>query len=132
MLYRLYRLSRLAAIAALTGSTLTVGAAAGVGLGTADFGSGDAAVSACAAPGEPSLSYAADSAGRITAVVVTGLPSACDGGRLSATLVDSAGAALAAGGPVAVSAAPAVITVPVSPAVASTGVARSDLVVVGA
>jgi hypothetical protein len=122
------RLLRFAALGLVVGTSLALGSAAGLPLGAAGLGSGSVPVAGCLASGGPDVTYEADAAGAITAVIVDALPAACAGGRLSATLVGAAGP-LDTSGPVTIIGTTA--TVPFAPTVASADVARSDLVIVG-
>lgn len=126
--FPMLRLLRFAALGLLAGTTLALGSAAGIPLGAAGLGSGSVSVAGCLASVVPSVTYEADAAGVITAVVVDALPASCVGGRLSATLVGASGP-LDTSGPVTITGASA--TVAFAPTVASADVVRSDLVIVG-
>lgn len=101
--------------AGAAGAALALLAAGGTGVATAAdlkpsaavVGAGTAAVTACASSG--SVSWL-DETGSVTQVSISGLPAACNGATLSATL--TAGTTdIGHGGPVVVSAGSATITV---------------------
>jgi hypothetical protein len=76
-----------------------VGAAATLALGSNALSAGNASVTSC---GVSSLSSirSVDNGGNITAVVVSGIPSACAGETLSITLANSSGTSLGSAGAV--------------------------------
>lgn len=125
-----FRLLRLAILGSVMGATVAVGSAAGVPFGTDALGAGSAPVTDCGASGAAVVTYEADGAGAVTAVVVGGVPADCNGGRISVTVVGPTGPA-ATGGPVTVLDAPGDTTIPVVPAVPSSDVVRTDFVIVG-
>jgi hypothetical protein len=97
-------------------------------------GSGNAAISSCDPDGFP-VDFTT-SAGAVTAVLVTGIDDpACEGGRLSLTLTDAAGAGIAGGGPqlvpVDADSTDDSLTVAVTPQPVAETVAGIRLVVVG-
>lgn len=88
---------------------------------------GSAGVAACGSLGSVVPDFVISS-GAVTSVVLTGIPSTCNGGNLRAT-VTSGATSLGSGGPVTVSSGAA--TVPISPAVATASVTHVRLAVVG-
>ena len=96
-----------AALALLAAGGTGVATAAALAPTAARLGAGTAAVAACASSG--SVSWL-DEAGSVTQVSISGLPAACNGATLSATL--TAGTTdVGHGGPVVVSAGSATISV---------------------
>src|SRR4051794_34223259 len=123
------RHARLVLLGLVLGFVVDVGSAANVGLVAHDLQAGSATVTACGSTAGTSMSYTTNGAGNVTAIVVSGLPAGCVGGQLQATLVNSASAVQASGGPVIISGSSA--TVSVTPNPLGHAVARTDLIVVG-
>ena len=89
--------------------------------------SGTAAVATCGNLSGVVTNFAISS-GTVTSVILTNIPSTCNGGSLTATMTN-AGTSLGAGGPVTVASGAA--TVPISPSVATGSVTHVRVVVVG-
>ena len=124
----------LAASAVLAASASLASAAGLARLHSGGAGGGSAAISRCDPDGFP-VAYTT-SAGAVTAVTVTGIADpACEGGRLSLTLTDAAGAGIAGGGPqlvpVDADSTSDSLVIAVSPQPAAETVAGVRLVVVG-
>src|SRR5262245_17600118 len=71
--------------------------------------SGQASVTPCGSLTTAVVSYTVTS-GNVTKLVITGLPSACNGGSLTATLAGMANANLGQGGPVTIASQAATFT----------------------
>jgi hypothetical protein len=123
------RHARLVLLGLVLGLAVDVGSAANVGLVARPLQAGSAAVSACGSAASFSMTYTTNGSGAVTAVVVTGIPSGCIGGQIRATLVNSAAAVQASGGPVTIAGASA--TIAVTPNPLASAVTRTDLIVVG-
>lgn len=87
-------------VAACSGALL-VGHAAGLAVGTASMGAGNAGVPDCDSNGfTPTYTV---SSGRVTAVTVSAIADpACEGGAISLTLTNSSNVSIGSGGPVSV------------------------------
>jgi hypothetical protein len=88
---------------------------------------GSAAVTSCGSLAGVVTNFTI-SANTVTAVLLTSIPTACNGGAVKVT-VTNAGTSLGAGGPVTVTAGAA--TVPISPAAAIGSVTHVRLAIVG-
>jgi hypothetical protein len=91
------------------------------------LGSGIVSVAPCGALAGLAPNFTISS-GTVTAVVLTGIPTTCSGGSLSAA-VTSSGTSLGTGGPVTVASGAA--TVPISPAAAIGSVTHVRIAIVG-
>jgi hypothetical protein len=121
----------LALLAGATASGMTLGAAAGLGVGGGRLGTGQTSVTSCDTDGvgatwttgiDATLGYT------VTSVTVTGInTAACSGLPLSVSLTGASGARLGAAGPVTVTAAS--MAVPFSPAVPAAPVAQVHVVI---
>lgn len=125
------KLALIAAVAALAVPALAY--AASFGLADGGLGAGAAAVGSCDAGF--SIAYTT-SGGDVTAVTVGDIADpACEGGRLSVTVVDAGGVGIAGGGPVTIpadgDASPNAVVVPVSGAPAAEAAANVKLLLVG-
>jgi hypothetical protein len=107
----------------------SVAYAAGSTTTSTKLGAGFSAVSSCGSLSGTSTSWTV-TAGKVTAVTVSGIPAGCNGATASVTLVDSSSASVGAQSGVTVAGGSAVFS-SVSPSAVSTVVAGIHVVVVG-
>lgn len=77
--------------------TMSTGAAATLGVVGSPLGSGSAPVTSCGDTSAATVSYTINPAGDITAVVLSGLPSSCNGATAHVALVAGSAAVVTAG-----------------------------------
>jgi hypothetical protein len=118
------RLVPIAVAAAIVGAAV-VGAAASLPLASDHLAAGNAVVARCDTGGV-SVAYVG-APGNVTALAVTQLDAACDGGAIKATVTDLAGGNVASGSAVVSSGS---ATIPLSPARPAEVVRRWRIVVV--
>jgi hypothetical protein len=125
-------MAKLLAVAAMcVAAFLTLGTAAGLGIGGGALGAGTQVVAACGSTTAATVAYTVDGAGDVTAAVVADLPVSCDGASARVVLLSGA-LALASLGPATVSGGAATLpVVPALPAASAAGLTSSQVILTG-